>query len=155
MTSAIEIVQSWSEGTTLAVGVARMRQLARSPDTRVLGEGSQEVEVGRVLANWTIRQQSASESQIPMVGLHDLLAALRKLPPSRKVQQIALKRGKVTGLIFFDPISRQTLGAVIAKQTPENEARSVRNFQIANAPQIVDVQPGKQVRSARALSHTA
>ena len=131
MITAHELVQSWADTTRSPAGVARMRQLARSPETRALGDGPQEIEVRNALATWTMRQRSTAKSHIPVIGLRHLLHALKGLPPTRKIQQVGLKRGEETGLIFFDPITSSTLGTVIVKQSASKRQRSMANFRLA------------------------
>ena len=99
---------------------------------------------------WTLRQQSARSSKTPTIGLRDLLGALRRLPPDRRIEQIALQRGDETGLIFFDPVTNMPVGTVIARQNERNRQRANGNFRLAMTPQ-----KSEQAKVVKRLQQTA
>ncbi len=150
MTTALETLLRWTETAPPVEGASRMWQIAQSEGTRVVGEGIREIEVRRALATWTLRQRSTSEHGIDAIGLRELVRSLHELPPSRTIQQLGLVHGRDTGIMFFDPVADRTLGVVIVTQSAEDEARSWKSFEEANAPR-----PRKRTRSVQQLSHTA
>jgi hypothetical protein len=125
----------------------RLSARPASPALRQIREMAQDhtVEAGQnvavqpvheVLSIWSIRLWNATLRARRFVGLADLVRNLLKLSPDEKVEQITLRSGSKTGLVFFTANTHQPIGAVISVRTDSDVRRSYRNWEEAKGMQF-------------------
>ncbi len=149
-----QIVQEWTSTPEAAAALFRMRQLAFAVETRPLGTGPKQISVNQALSIWSTREHSFSPEDASSTGLRELLSELQHLPPDRMIQQIALKRGDETGVVFFDPVSDRAVGTVIGKQTKDQKRRVASDFRLATA-RTPEREQTKAIRAQKSVRQTA
>ncbi len=84
-----------------------------------------------VLSVWSIRLWNATLKARRYVGLADLVRTLLTLSPDQNVEQIALRSGPKTGLVFFIAGTDKPIGAVISVRNESDARRSLENLEEA------------------------
>lgn len=102
----------------------QIRKLASDSDAEVIGSPVV-LPAQELLSLWSIRLWNATLRARRIVGLVDLVRALIRLSPERKIEQIAFSGGLKTGIVFFDAQTREPIGGVLSLRHDSDLQRPV------------------------------
>lgn len=120
----------------------RLREARSSPALRSISAlaDSEGVEASQapicpaheVLSTWAVRLWNVILTGKRVVGLTQLVRALRELPSEEPIEQIHILGKDQTGIVFFSANSERLIGAIFSTRTDSDERRSRANLLAAN-----------------------
>ena len=110
----------------------RVRDLAHLDGVRFEQREGYSQPAEHMRALWSARLWNMRRKRRRFVGLPALVRSLAALPREERVQQMSLRHGLSTALVFFRAKDRELVGAVVTVRTAADVKRSWDNYRMAN-----------------------